>query len=50
MTKETKFRIRSITDKVALKFGSEVWMIKIGDEQRLEAKTNEIFKTTVRNY
>jgi hypothetical protein len=37
MTKETKLRIRNITAKAALEFGSEVWVLKKQDEQRLEA-------------
>jgi hypothetical protein len=37
MTKETKLRIHNITAKVALKFGSEVWVLKKRDEQYLEA-------------
>ena len=35
--KETKLRIRNITAKAALKFGSEVWVLKKREEQRLEA-------------
>jgi hypothetical protein len=34
MTKETKLRLHNITAKAALKFGSEVWVLK---KQRLEA-------------
>jgi hypothetical protein len=37
MTKETKLRIHNITAKAALKFGSEAWVLKKRDEQRLEA-------------
>jgi hypothetical protein len=37
MTKETKLRIHNITVKAALKFGSEVCVLKVRDEQRLEA-------------
>jgi hypothetical protein len=37
MTKDTKLKIHSITAKVALKFGSESWVLKKRDEQRLEA-------------
>jgi hypothetical protein len=37
MTKARKLRIRSLTENVTLKFGSEAWVMKIGDEQRLEA-------------
>jgi len=37
MNKETKLRIRNITAKAALKFGSEAWVLKKREEQRLEA-------------
>ena len=37
MDKETKLRIQNITAKAALKFGSEVWVLKKREEQRLEA-------------
>jgi hypothetical protein len=37
MVKGTKLRIHNITAKVALKFGSEVWVLKKRGEQRLEA-------------
>jgi len=37
MNKETKLRIHNITTKAALKFGSEVWVLKKREEQRLEA-------------
>jgi len=37
MNKEAKLRIHNITAKAALKFGSEVWVLKKGVEQRLEA-------------
>ena len=36
MDKETKLRIH-ITAKAALKFGSEAWVLKKREEQRLEA-------------
>jgi hypothetical protein len=36
MTKKTKLRVHNITAKAALKFGSEVWLLKKIDEQRLE--------------
>ena len=36
MNKETKLRIHNITAKAALKFGSEVWVLKKRDKQRLE--------------
>ena len=37
MDKETKLRIHNITAKAALKFGSEAWVLKKREEQRLEA-------------
>jgi len=37
MNKETKLRIHNITAKAALKFGSESWVLKKREEQRLEA-------------
>jgi len=37
MNKETKLRIHNITAKSALKFGSEAWVLKKREEQRLEA-------------
>ena len=37
MNKETKLRIHNITAKATLKFGSEVWVLKKREEQRLEA-------------
>ena len=37
MDKETKLRIHNITAKEALKFGSEAWVLKKREEQRLEA-------------
>ena len=37
MNKETKLRVRNITAKAALKFGSEAWVLKKREEQRLEA-------------
>ena len=37
MNKGTKLRIHSVTDKMALKFGSEVWVLKETEEKRLEA-------------
>ena len=33
MNKETKLRIHNITAKVALKFGSEAWILKIREEK-----------------
>jgi len=37
MNKETKLIIHNITAKAALKFGSEAWVLKKREEQRLEA-------------
>ena len=37
MNKETKLRIHNITAKAALKFGSEAWILKKREEQRLVA-------------
>jgi hypothetical protein len=37
MNKETKLRIHNITAKAALKFGTEAWIFKTREEQRLEA-------------
>ena len=37
MDKETKLRIHNITAKAALKIGSEAWVLKKREEQRLEA-------------
>ena len=37
MNKETQLRIHNITAKAALKFGSEAWIPKKREEQRLEA-------------
>ena len=37
MNKETKLRIHNITATTALKFGSEAWVLKEREEQRLEA-------------
>jgi hypothetical protein len=36
MNKETKLRIHNITAKAALEFGSEAWVLKKIEEQRLE--------------
>jgi len=36
MNKETKLRIQNNTAKAALKFGSETWVLKKREEQRLE--------------
>ena len=37
MNEETKLRIHNITAKAALKLGSEAWVLKKREEQRLEA-------------
>ena len=37
MNKETKLRIHNITAKAALEFGSEAWVLKKREAQRLEA-------------
>ena len=37
MNKETKLRIHNNTAKAALKFGSEAWVLRKREEQRLEA-------------
>jgi len=37
MNKERKLRIHNITAKAAMKFGSEAWVLKKREEQRLEA-------------
>ena len=37
MNKETKLRIHNVTAKAALKFGSEAWVLRKREEQRLEA-------------
>jgi hypothetical protein len=47
MNKETKLRIHNITAKAALKFGSESWVLKKREEQRLE---DDVFETLTWNY
>ena len=37
MSRETKLRSHNITAKAALKFGSEAWVLRKREEQRLEA-------------
>jgi len=44
MDKETKLRIHNITAKAALKFGSEAWALKTGEEKRLEAAQMKFFR------
>ena len=48
MNKETKLRIHNITAKATLKSGSEAWVLKKREEQRLE-KADEIFGTLTWN-
>ena len=49
MDKETKLRIHSITVKAALKFGSEAWVLRKREEQRLEAAQMNFFETLTWN-
>ena len=49
MNKETKLRIHNITAKAALKFGSEAWVLKKREKQRLEAAQMRIFETMTGN-
>ena len=44
MKKETKLRIHNITAKAALKFVSEVWVLKKRGEQRLEAAQTKFLR------
>jgi len=44
MNKEIKLRIHNITAKAALKFGSEAWVLKKREEQRLEAAQITFFR------
>jgi len=44
MNKETKLRIYNITAKAALKFGSEAWVLKKREEQRLEAAQTKFLR------
>jgi hypothetical protein len=44
MNKETKVRIHNVTAKAALKFGSEAWVLKKREEQRLETAQMKIFR------
>ena len=48
MNKETKLRIHNITAKAALKFGSEVWVLKKREEQRLEAAQMKFLRHLLR--
>jgi len=45
MNKETKLRIQHITAKAALKSGSEVWVLKKREEQRLETAQMKFLRT-----
>jgi hypothetical protein len=44
MNKETKLRIHNITTKTALQFGSEAWILKKREEQRLEEAQMKFFR------
>src|SRR5215469_49838 len=44
MNKETKLRIHNITAKAALKFGSEAWVLRKREEQRLEAAQMKVLR------
>jgi hypothetical protein len=44
INKETKLRIHRITAKAALKFGSEVWVLRKREERSLEAAEMELLK------
>ena len=44
MNKETKLRIHNITAKAALKFGSETWVLKKREEQRVEAAQMKVLR------
>ena len=48
MNKETKLRIYNITAKAALKFGSEAWVLKKKEEQRLEAAQMKFLRYLLR--
>ena len=47
MNTETKLRIHNITAKAALKFGSEAWVLKKREEQRLEATQMKLDRKSV---
>ena len=49
-SKETKLRIHNITAKAALKFGSEVWVLKKKRKTTFRSSTDEIFETLTGNY
>jgi len=44
MNKEAQLRNHNITAKAALKFGSEAWVLKEREEQRLEAAQMKFFR------
>ena len=48
MNKETELRIHNITAKAALKFGSEAWVLKKREEQRLEAAQMKVWRQLLR--
>jgi len=48
MNKEAKYRIYNITARVALKFGSEAWVLKEREEQRLEAAQMKFLRHLLR--
>ena len=48
VNKETKLRIHNIIAKVALKFGSEAWVLKKREEQRLEAAQKKFLRHLLR--
>ena len=45
--KETKLIIHNITAKASLKFGSEAWVLKKREEQRLEAAQKKFLRHLV---
>ena len=49
MNKETKLIIHNTTAKAALKFGSEAWVLKKREEQRLEAAQMKFLETPTWN-
>jgi hypothetical protein len=44
MTKETSERIQNITTKTTFKFGSETWILKKRDEQRVQTSQNNYLR------
>ena len=53
MNKETKLRIHNITATAVLKFGSEAWVLKKREEQRLEGtqiKKESVYQTKKREH